>query len=428
MTLRIFISYARKDRQIAQSVRQDLTRARGSVWIDDELTGGQAWWNTILENIRTCDLFVFLLSPDSLRSKACQSELRYALQSGRPLLPVMVSPVSVQLAPREIADAQIVDYTERTADSAVALIAAVTSQPPAPPTPDPPPESPPPPLSYMNPYREQIQADSLAYRDQAQLVLALRGHLQVDEEHDTARDLLTELRRRPDIAESVGRDIDQILGIARPSDSPAPSRAAAQTAEPQGHTSQAVSAAAPDLTPATAAEPAAAHTPGPTITPPPWIGQAGATPPVFAPTGAPTGTPPPASPSAAPAAWQPDPTGRYEYRYWDGTRWTDHVSRGGTRATDAVGSAGTGPPRFAASPAAPADGTSAGAFTGGALAGLIVAAVFTFGLVGIIVGGINLKHKARRGQAQVLLWVGIAVCAFWAVSFFSSLGEQPYYY
>ena len=63
----------------------------------------------------------------------------------------------------------------------------------------------------MNPYREQIQANDLSYRDQAQLVLALRGHLQDEDERDTARGLLVELRRRQDIVESIARDIDELL-------------------------------------------------------------------------------------------------------------------------------------------------------------------------------------------------------------------------
>jgi hypothetical protein len=29
------------------------------------------------------------------------------------------------------------------------------------------------------------------------------------------------------------------------------------------------------------------------------------------------------------AGWNPDPEGMYEYRYWDGREWTDHVSSGG---------------------------------------------------------------------------------------------------
>lgn len=33
---------------------------------------------------------------------------------------------------------------------------------------------------------------------------------------------------------------------------------------------------------------------------------------------------------AVPADWYPDPSRRFEYRYWDGTKWTEHVSRAGT--------------------------------------------------------------------------------------------------
>jgi uncharacterized protein YxjI len=32
--------------------------------------------------------------------------------------------------------------------------------------------------------------------------------------------------------------------------------------------------------------------------------------------------------------WYPDPFGRHEYRYWDGTQWTEHVSSHGRQAID----------------------------------------------------------------------------------------------
>jgi hypothetical protein len=35
-----------------------------------------------------------------------------------------------------------------------------------------------------------------------------------------------------------------------------------------------------------------------------------------------------------PAGWYPDPSGRYEMRYWDGEKWTEHVSRQGATYTD----------------------------------------------------------------------------------------------
>lgn len=47
--------------------------------------------------------------------------------------------------------------------------------------------------------------------------------------------------------------------------------------------------------------------------------------------------PPPAPAGPYPASWQPDPTGRHELRYWDGTRWTEHVSDRGATSQDPLG-------------------------------------------------------------------------------------------
>ncbi|MET0145156.1 MAG: DUF2510 domain-containing protein [Ilumatobacteraceae bacterium] len=41
----------------------------------------------------------------------------------------------------------------------------------------------------------------------------------------------------------------------------------------------------------------------------------------------------PATPSV-PAGWYSDPAGRFELRYWDGSAWTEHVSRAGQQYTD----------------------------------------------------------------------------------------------
>ena len=38
--------------------------------------------------------------------------------------------------------------------------------------------------------------------------------------------------------------------------------------------------------------------------------------------------------SAIPAGWFPDPSTRFEMRYWDGTAWTEHVARQGQQFTD----------------------------------------------------------------------------------------------
>ncbi|MGK2949152.1 MAG: DUF2510 domain-containing protein, partial [Acidimicrobiales bacterium] len=38
--------------------------------------------------------------------------------------------------------------------------------------------------------------------------------------------------------------------------------------------------------------------------------------------------------------WQPDPSGKHDHRYWDGSQWTDNVSDGGVASTDPYDAAG----------------------------------------------------------------------------------------
>ena len=37
---------------------------------------------------------------------------------------------------------------------------------------------------------------------------------------------------------------------------------------------------------------------------------------------------------SAPAGWHPDPSSRHGHRYWDGSKWTEHVSTNGIQSTD----------------------------------------------------------------------------------------------
>ena len=57
------------------------------------------------------------------------------------------------------------------------------------------------------------------------------------------------------------------------------------------------------------------------------------------------------------AGWHPDPLGRHQYRYWDGTNWSDHVADNGVTSWDPVTPpAGPVPPAYGylGPPAAPA--------------------------------------------------------------------------
>ncbi len=60
----------------------------------------------------------------------------------------------------------------------------------------------------------------------------------------------------------------------------------------------------------------------------------GARPPGYGQPAAPA-PPPGSTPSSGIApGWLPDPSGRYDLRYWSGSAWTEHVTKGGVPSTD----------------------------------------------------------------------------------------------
>ena len=65
----------------------------------------------------------------------------------------------------------------------------------------------------MNAFREAVDASALSFKEQLHLVAELRVYLDDPADRDVAMELLRRLRGRPDIAESVGREVDQLLNL-----------------------------------------------------------------------------------------------------------------------------------------------------------------------------------------------------------------------
>jgi hypothetical protein len=207
------------------------------VWFDADLEGGQVWWDTILEQIRGCDLFVFVLSPDSIRSRPCQQELKYAVATGRPIVPVRVRDVDEQLAPPPVPTTQIVDYRQRTSKSAIQLTLAVARAATPVALPDPLPPPPAPPVADVEPLRERIAAPSLDFDGQRDLLDELRRRVEDRRDETVVAALLRELRARPDIAESVGHELDVLISrtaVSRPVEDAGAAPAPAAPARPIG--------------------------------------------------------------------------------------------------------------------------------------------------------------------------------------------------
>ena len=217
MPIAVFLSYSRKDAAAAGRLASDLERGRISVWRDTELRGGDLWWQTILEQIRACDVFVLALSNDGLASKPCRAELQYARDLGLPVLPVQIGPVD-SLRTAAVGELQIVDYRQQTAASGIALFAEVDQAARRRrPLPDPLPLSPPVPFAYLLRLGSAIEKEQLSPAEQGDLVGQLRDSLEIEDDEgvrEDARELLRALRRRPDVTFKHASEIDQLLALS----------------------------------------------------------------------------------------------------------------------------------------------------------------------------------------------------------------------
>ena len=71
----VFLSYNREDESAVSALAADIASLGHQAWFDSDLSGGQAWWDRILDRVRDSDVFVFALSRESLKSTACDSRV-----------------------------------------------------------------------------------------------------------------------------------------------------------------------------------------------------------------------------------------------------------------------------------------------------------------------------------------------------------------
>jgi hypothetical protein len=126
----IFMSYSRANEDAVKTLARAFEKARREVWFDHDhdhdhdhdLDGGDIWWETILENIRECSVSVFALSNESLASKVCMAEYRYARELHCPVLPVLVGYVT-DIRGNPLAEIHHVPFRKDAITDAAVLVA-----------------------------------------------------------------------------------------------------------------------------------------------------------------------------------------------------------------------------------------------------------------------------------------------------------------
>jgi len=120
----IFISYAHKDRAFVEALFKPLARVYQNVWFDRELTGGDMWWERIVKQIETSDIFLIVLSDLWVRSDWSKREYDEAVLLGKKLLPIRIEDIKL---PQILEKLQYVDVLngELNANNLPELYAAI---------------------------------------------------------------------------------------------------------------------------------------------------------------------------------------------------------------------------------------------------------------------------------------------------------------
>jgi WD40 repeat protein len=86
----VFISYSRRNKDFVQRVFQALEKHNIDAWVDwEDIPLTSDWMEEIRKGIEDSSAFVFIISPDSVRSEVCSEEVAYAVANNKRFIPVL---------------------------------------------------------------------------------------------------------------------------------------------------------------------------------------------------------------------------------------------------------------------------------------------------------------------------------------------------
>lgn len=108
----VFISYSRKDTGFADNLVCALQKRRFDAYLDrKDILPGEPWKERLGKLIEAADTVVFLLSPNSIKSKICAWEVDEAERLAKRVLPAVCRPVVTREVPGRLARLNWIDFS-----------------------------------------------------------------------------------------------------------------------------------------------------------------------------------------------------------------------------------------------------------------------------------------------------------------------------
>ena len=92
----IFVSYSHDNRKEAREIIAGLKAAGYRLWYDEGVRPGTEWDDDIAKRVKSCGLFLALISADYIESDNCRDELKYARDCKKHHLLIYLEPVQLQ--------------------------------------------------------------------------------------------------------------------------------------------------------------------------------------------------------------------------------------------------------------------------------------------------------------------------------------------
>ena len=123
----VFISYARVNQGFVRDLNSALQKLKRDTWIDWRSIPGSAKWRAeIFAAIDAADNFLFIISPDSLRSEMCKLEVAHALANKKRVITILYHPVDRNELLPDLGEIEWFNYPELGFDETFqGLIAAL---------------------------------------------------------------------------------------------------------------------------------------------------------------------------------------------------------------------------------------------------------------------------------------------------------------
>lgn len=106
--MKLFFSYARVDSPTANKLIELMQIHQ--IWYDKRLFSGDNWWKQIVEAVERAEGFIYLISPDSLKSEYCNKEFLLAASQNKHVFPVLIQPIDD--LPEPLCDLPTIDMSD----------------------------------------------------------------------------------------------------------------------------------------------------------------------------------------------------------------------------------------------------------------------------------------------------------------------------